>query len=119
MLQELVNTANENNSFNVQEVTTVRIICDMIMRHPLVKCFSKYLTVPMFSATVECIFSTLHQLKSYLQSTMTQEWLNYVMVLHIRKDCTDNINLLEITKEFVSFNDRWINFFGHFWCLII
>ena len=41
---------------------------------------------------------------------MTQERLNRVMVLHTHKDCTDNINLLEIAKEFVSFNDRRINF---------
>ena len=68
----------------------------------------------MTSATVECTFSTLQQLKNYLQSTMIQEQLNYVMVLHTHKDCTDNINLLEIAKNFVSFNDRRINFLGHF-----
>ena len=34
---------------------------------------------------------------------MTQEQLNHVMLLHTHKDCTDNINLLEIAKEF---NDR-------------
>ena len=32
------------------------------------------------------------------------------MLLHTHKDSTDNINLLEIAKEFVSFNDRRINF---------
>ena len=41
---------------------------------------------------------------------MTQEQLNYVMLLCTNKDHTDNINLLEIAKEFVSFNDRQINF---------
>ena len=39
---------------------------------------------------------------------------NHVMLLHTHKDHTDNINLLEIAKEFVSFNDRRINLFGHF-----
>ena len=34
---------------------------------------------------------------------MPQEQLNYVMLLHTHKDRTDNINLLEIAKEFVSF----------------
>ena len=41
---------------------------------------------------------------------MTQERLNHVMLLHTNKDHTDNINLLEIAKEFVSSNDRRINF---------
>ena len=39
---------------------------------------------------------------------MTQEQLNYVMLLHTHKDCIDNINLLEIAKEFISFNDMVI-----------
>ena len=45
---------------------------------------------------------------------MTQEQLNHVMLLHTHKDHTDNINLLEIAKVFVSFNDRQINFLDHF-----
>ena len=36
------------------------------------------------------------------------------MLLHTHKDHTDNINLLEIAKEFVSFNYRQINLFGYF-----
>ena len=36
------------------------------------------------------------------------------MLLHTHKDRTDNINRLEIAKDFVSFNNRRINFFGHF-----
>ena len=47
---------------------------------------------------MEHTFSTLHQLKNHLQSTMTQERLNHVMLLHIHKDRIDNINLLEIAK---------------------
>ena len=37
---------------------------------------------------------------------MTQEQPNHIMLLHTHKDYTDNINLLEIAKEFVSLNDR-------------
>ena len=32
------------------------------------------------------------------------------MLLHTHKDHTDNINILQIAKEFVSFNNRQINF---------
>ena len=41
---------------------------------------------------------------------MTKEQLNHVMLLHTHKDRTDDINLLEIAEEFVSFNDRRISF---------
>ena len=64
----------------------------------------------MTSTAAKHTFSTLHQLKYYLRSTMTQEQLNHVMLLHTHKDRTDNINLLEIAKEFVSFNHGLINF---------
>ena len=46
---------------------------------------------------------------------MTQEQLNHVMLLHMYKDCTDNINLLETAKEFVSFNDKRLNIWVDFW----
>ena len=45
---------------------------------------------------------------------MSQARQNHVMLLHTHKDRTDNINLLEVAKEFVSFNDRQIKIFGHF-----
>ena len=73
ILRELVNTANETNSFNVREVMTVRTICDMMNETSIGKMFSEvlslirlYLTIPMTSATAEHTFSTL-QLKNYLQ----------------------------------------------------
>ena len=56
-------------------------ICDMMNETSIGKMmFSKvhnlirlYLTVPMTYVTTEHPFSTLRQLKNYLQSTMTQE----------------------------------------------
>ena len=43
---------------------------------------------------------------------MTQEPCNNAT--HTHKDRTDDIELTEITKEFVSFNERRVGFFGHF-----
>ena len=68
----------------------------------------------MTSATAERTFSTLRRLKHYLRSTKTQERLNHVIMLHAHKDITDEIELTEIAKEFVSFNERRVGFFGHF-----
>ena len=38
----------------------------------------------------------LRRLKNYLRSTMTQQRLNHVMLLHTHKDRTDDIALLDI-----------------------
>ena len=45
---------------------------------------------------------------------MTQERLNHVMLLHTHKDKTDELELTQIAKDFISFNERRTGFFGHF-----
>ena len=50
----------------------------------------------------------------YLRSTATtQAHLNDLMVTHVHKDITDNLNIVDIAKAFVSLNDRRGAFFGH------
>ena len=41
---------------------------------------------------------------------MTQEQLNYVILLNIHKDHTDNTNLLEIPSLFLLTTDELISF---------
>lgn len=33
---------------------------------------------------------------------MTQTRLNNIMLLHVRKDATDNIDLLQVARDFIS-----------------
>ena len=61
----------------------------------------------MTSATAERTFSTLRCLKNYLRSTIR---LNHVIMLHTHT----KTELTEIAKEFASFNERRVDFFGHF-----
>ena len=70
------------------------------------------MTIPVTSATAERTFSVLQRMKTYLRSTMTQEKLNNVMLLHIYKELTDETNLEEIAQSLSTANDRRINFFG-------
>ena len=51
---------------------------------------------------------------TYLRSTMTQEMLNNVMLIHCHKQKTDDIDLELIVKKFISANDRRKQFFGMF-----
>ena len=37
---------------------------------------------------------------------MTQKRLNHVVLLHTHKERTDEINVLEIAKEFITCKDR-------------
>ena len=73
-----------------------------------------YLTVPMTSATAERSFSSLRRLKTYLRTTMSQKRLNHILLLHTHKVFTDELNIVEIAKEFIKVNDRRQNYFGAF-----
>ena len=122
MMPELLKAANQENSTKIKEVTSIGTVCDMmndtsigkVMFSEVHQLIRLYLTVPMTSATAERTFSALRRLKNYLRSTMTQERLNHVMLLHTHKDKTDELELTQIAKDFISFNERRTGFFGHF-----
>jgi hypothetical protein len=59
------------------------------------------LVCPATNATSERSFSALRRAKSYLQSTMKQMRLNNIMVLHVHKDRTDALDLVDIANDFV------------------
>ena len=99
MMPELVKAANQESSIKIGEVTSLSTVCDMINETSIGK----------------VMFSEVHQLiRLYLTVPMTQERLNHVIMLHAHKNRTDEIELTEIAKEFVSFNERSVGFFGHF-----
>lgn len=72
------------------------------------------LVMPATNATSERSFSAMRRLKSYLRSSMTQERLNHLMVLHVHKDLRDSLVLTEIANEFVSKCERRVQVFGKF-----
>ena len=73
-----------------------------------------YLTIPITSSTSERAFSTLRRVLTYLRSTMTQKRLNNCMLLHIHKDLTDSLNLLDIATTFITAKDERLRYFGTF-----
>ena len=73
-----------------------------------------YLLAPMSVAAGERTFSVQRRVKSYVRSTMTNKRNNDLMILHIHKERTDKINLIEIVKQFVFSNDRRIHVFGKY-----
>lgn len=73
-----------------------------------------YFAIPVTSATAERTFSVLKRMKTYLRSSMSQERLNNVMMPHIYKELTDQLNLEDIAKTFVMTNERRRKYFGSF-----
>jgi len=72
------------------------------------------LVMPASNATSECSFSALRRFKTYLCCTMCQERLNNLMLLHIHKELTDDLDLKDVATEFISGSERRLNIFGKF-----
>ena len=122
MLPDVILTANSEHSMGIKEVTKVSTICDIFnvcnfaktMLGEIKKLLHIYLTIPLTSATTERSFSSLRRLKNYLRSTMTQKRLNHLLLLHVHKRACERMNIQKIAIEFVSRNERRLNYFGHY-----
>ena len=71
------------------------------------------LIMPATNATSERSFSGLRRIKTYLRSTMKQERLNSLMILHVQKERIDNLRLNQVAAEFAAKGQR-ASIFGHF-----
>ena len=66
----------------------------------------------MTSVTAERSFSTLRRIKTYLGQTMGQQRLNDLMLLHIHKQRTDEINIAAVMRLFVDSKEERVHYFG-------
>ena len=72
----------------------------------VVKLLTLILVMPATNAVSERSASALQRVKTYLRTTMHQDRLNHLMVLHVHKDKTDNIPLDRCVNEFISLNSH-------------
>ena len=72
----------------------------------VVKLLTLILVMPATNAVSERSASALRRIKTYLRTTMHQDRLNHLMVLHVHKDKTDNIYLEGCVNEFISLNSH-------------
>ena len=121
MLPDLLKTFNKANPLEeIKQVTTLNTVCHMMnsiesckeMLSEVYKLLSIAITIPVTSSTAERSFSALRRIKTYLRSSMLQQRLNSVFLLHFHKDKTDNINLTKVAHEFILVNERRKIFFG-------
>ena len=64
------------------------------------------LVMPATNASSERSFSALRRVKTYLRATMKQDRLNYLMLLHVHKDKTDDLDLKLLVNEFINSDHR-------------
>ena len=73
------------------------------------KLLTLILVIPATNAVSERSASALRRVKSYLRSTMSQVRLNNLLILHVHKQRTDELDLRIILNEFVSSNEHRCN----------
>ena len=66
------------------------------------------------NAASERSFSAMRRLYTYLRTNMSQSSLNHTMVLHIHKEKTDALSLVNTANEFVFASEHRLKQFGKF-----
>ena len=99
-------------------VTCTRKICQLEAQLPMLRHLVQEAQetssheMPATYATSERSFSVLRRVKTYLRTTMTQNRLNHLMVLHVHKVRTDSLDLMSIAREFVTGREGRLRMFG-------
>lgn len=110
---ETFTSCARNNLCDPSTVSVSDLVKSVYQMSPTSRClFSEIMTLlrlvlvmPATNATSERTFSSLRRVKTYLRSTMTQERLNHLLILHIHRDATDALYLCAIGNDFVSARD--------------
>ena len=63
------------------------------------------LVLPASTAFAERFSSSLRRIKSYLRSTMSQERLNHLLILHTYTSRLDKLALITLQRQFIACND--------------
>ena len=75
---------------------------------------SLIVVVPSTNAISERSFSVVRKVKTYLQSTMGQQRLNHLLLLHVHKYYTDKLDMVVLANRFVEFSSHQLAIFGKF-----
>ena len=72
------------------------------------------MVIPATNAVSERSASAVRRIKTYLRSTMTQVRFNNLLILHIHKEKTDNLDLASCLNEFIAGNEHRLSLFGEY-----
>ena len=80
----------------------------------VIKVLQLILVMPATNASSKRSFSAVRCLKNYLRSTMSQQRLNNLMVLHVHGDVTDSLDLKKAAQRFIKNHGHRTALFGRF-----
>ena len=117
LLRHLVEGPQETSTHkvSVREVTHVLgklTVAEKVAFSGVCKVMQLLLVMPATNATSERSFSDLRRVKTYLRTTMTQQRLNHLLVLHVHKTSTDRLDLMNVAREFVAGREGRLRVFG-------
>ena len=72
------------------------------------------LVLPSTNAVSERSFSAMRRLKSYLRTTMKQERLNHLLLIHVHKEHTDSLSCVDVASSLVGDSEHRLSVFGRF-----
>ena len=72
------------------------------------------IVMPATNAVSERSFSAMRRLYTYLRTNMSQNRLNNMMVLHVHKEKTDALKLVNVANEFVFGSEHQLKQFRKF-----
>ena len=81
---------------------------------PEVMSLVKIMVVAATNASSECTFSALRRMKSNLRTTMSNNCLNHLLTCTVHKELVKELNLKQVTINFVDGIERRSSIFGHF-----
>ena len=114
-LHILANTLPQNSKHNLHSIVEYvksMSVTQRALMSEVCTFISKILVMPATNAISERSFSALRRVKTYLRTTMTQKRVNSIMTLHVNKDLTDQLSLVDITNEFVRGSEHRQTLFG-------
>ena len=111
----VLSDAVDGTNLSVQDVKTSLLTLNTTSRlfSEVLRLIQLLYVVPASTATAERTFSSLRRLKTFLRNSMSQQRLNHLILLHVHKDLTDQLDLCKVAAEFIARKDRRKQFFGN------
>ena len=102
------------NIFDIRDYFVSLSSAQRVLLSQVSRLLQLLIIMPATNATSERSFSALRRVKNYLRTTMLQQRLNNLLVLHVHKECTDHLDLRSIATEFIGDSEHRLRIYGKF-----
>ena len=102
------------NIFDIKDYVLSLSQTEQCLMSEVITVLALIIVVPSTNAVSECSFSAMRRVKTYLRSTMGQQRLNHLLLLHVHKSYTDELDLVAVANRFVESSSHQLTIFGKF-----